>query len=87
MNRQRELLQQSLHEFAEMAQDVRTPGNSREAMQRQSEFARRSFEAAVRNASEVAELVNKSSADSIEILRARIRESMKEIRDGYEKRK
>ena len=56
-------------------------------MAKQADFARKSFEAAVKNAGEVAELVKKSSADSIEILRARIRESMEEIREGYEKRK
>ena len=87
MHKQREMLQQTMREITEMAQSYRAPGSPQELMAKQADFARKSFEAAVKNASEVAELVKKSSADSIEILRARIRESMEEIRQGYEKRK
>ena len=87
MHKQREMLQQTLHEITEMAQSFRAPGSPHELMAKQADFARKSFEAAVKNAGEVADLVKKSSADSIEILRARIRESMEEIREGYEKRK
>jgi phasin family protein len=87
MHKQREMLQQTLHEITEMAQSFRAPGSPHELMTKQADFAKKSFEAAVKNAGEVADLVKKSSADSIEILRARIRESMEEIREGYEKRK
>jgi phasin family protein len=87
MSRQREMLQRTFQEITEMAQSYRAPGNPQELMTRQAEFARKSFEAAVKDAGEVSELVKKSSTDSIEILRARIRESMEEIRQSYEKRK
>jgi phasin family protein len=87
MHKQREMLQQTLSEITEMAQSYRTPGNPQELIAKQAEFARKSFETAVKNAGEVAELVKKSSTDSIEILRERIRESMEEIRQNYEKRK
>ena len=56
-------------------------------MTRQADFARRSFEAAVKNAGEVAEIVKKSGSESIDILRARIREAMEDIRSGFEGRK
>jgi phasin family protein len=87
MNRQREMLQETLREITDMAQHLRTPGSPQEIMAKQADFAKKSFEAAVKNAGEVAELVKKSSADSVEILRQRIREAMEEIREGYEKRK
>lgn len=87
MARQREMLQDTLREVTEMAQSFRAPGNPREMMAKQTEFARKSFETALRNASEVAELVKKSGSESIEILRGRIREAMEEIREGYEKKK
>ncbi len=87
MNRQREMLQKTMQEVTEMAHSFRAPGNPQEMMAKQADFAKRSFEAAVKNAGEMSELVKKSSADSIEILRARIRESIEEIRQGYEKRK
>ena len=40
------------------------------------------FETAVKNASEMAEVVRQSSTEAIEILRARIKEAMEEVRDG-----
>lgn len=87
MARQREMLQETLAEISEMAQDYRAPGNPQELMAKQADFARRSFEKAVSNASEMGELVRKSGEETIDVLRERIRESMDEIREAYEKRK
>jgi phasin family protein len=87
MHKQREMLQETLAEITDMAKHLRSTGTPQEAMSRQAEFARKSFEAALKNASDVAEMVRKSSTDSFEILRARIREGADEIREGYEKRK
>ena len=86
MKKQREMLQETLREITDMAQSFQSPGNPQELMARQADFAKKSFEAAVKNAGEVAELVKKSSTDSIEVLRNRIREAMEEIRSGYEKK-
>ena len=87
MNKQREMLQETLRDFTDMAQSFRTPGNAQELIGRQTDFARKTFEAALRNAGEVAEVMKKSGTESVEILRERIRESMEEIREGYEKKK
>lgn len=86
MNRQREMLQDALREITDMAQSYRAPGSPQEMMSKQADFARRSFETAVKNAGEVAELVKKSSSDSVDILRARIQEAMQEIRSSYDKK-
>ncbi|OBQ74953.1 phasin family protein [Mesorhizobium erdmanii] len=83
LSRQREMLQDTLREVADVAQSYRAPGNPGEIMAKQTEFARKSFEAALKNAGEVAELARKSGTESIEILRARIKEAMEEIRAGY----
>ncbi|RWC89648.1 MAG: phasin family protein [Mesorhizobium sp.] len=83
MSRQREMLQDTLRELADMAQGYRAPGNPQELMAKQTEFARKSFEAALKNAGEVAELARKSGTESIDILRARIKEAMEEVRTGY----
>jgi phasin family protein len=69
-----------------MAQGYRAPGNPQELMTKQTEFAKKSFEAALKNAGEVAELVRKSGTESIDILRTRIKEAMEEIRAGYDKK-
>ncbi|PBB69184.1 phasin family protein [Mesorhizobium sp. WSM4312] len=83
LSRQREMLQDTLREIADMAQSYRAPGNPQDLMAKQTEFARKSFEAALKNVGEVAELARKSGTESIEILRARIKEVMEEIRAGY----
>ena len=87
LSRQREMLQDTLREVSDMAHNYKAPGNPQELMSKQAEFAKKSFEAALKNASEVAELVKKSGTESVEILRGRIKEAMEEIRSGYEKRK
>lgn len=84
--KQREMLEKTLHEAAEMAESCRTaPGNPRELVARQTEFARKAFESAVGNAGEVADLVAKSGTESLDILRERIKQAMAEVRDGFEK--
>ncbi|TPL00593.1 MULTISPECIES: TIGR01841 family phasin [unclassified Mesorhizobium] len=84
--RQHEMVQNAMHEITRMAQNYQTPGNPQDLMTRQAEFARRSFETTLKNASEVAGLVRESSTESVEILRERIRDAMAEIRAGYEKK-
>ena len=86
LSRQREMLQDTLREISDMAQNYKAPGNPQELMTKQAEFAKKSFEAALKNASEVAELVKKSSTESVEILRDRIKAAMEEIRSGYDKK-
>ena len=85
--KQREMLQQALSEVADLAQHYRAGGDPQELMSKQTEFARKSFEAAVKNAGEVAEIVRRSGGESIDILRERMRESVDEIRAGFENRK
>ena len=85
--KQREALQDMLREVSDIAQHYRASGNPQEMMAKQADFARKSFEAAVKNAGEVAEIVQKSGGESVEILRQRIRESMEEIRESYQTRK
>lgn len=87
MAKQREILQSSLQEITEMAQGLRSGGaNPQDFIAKQTDFARKSFETAVKNAGEVAEIVKKSGTESVEILRNRIREAMDEIRENYEKK-
>ncbi|MER8368095.1 TIGR01841 family phasin [Mesorhizobium sp. M1378] len=86
LSRQREMLQDTLREITDMAQNYRAPGNPQEMMQKQAAFARRSFETALKNAGEMAELARASGTESIEILRSRIKEAMEEIRAGHNKK-
>lgn len=87
INRQREMLQETLSEATDMAQSFRAPGSAQELIAKQTEFARKAFESAVSNAGEVAELVKKSGTESIDILRSRIKDAMAEVQAGYQKNK
>jgi phasin family protein len=86
LSRQREIVQEALNEIASMAHGYQAPGNPQELVTKQVEFARKSFETALKNASEVADLARKSGTESIDILRARIKDAMAEIRAGYDKK-
>ncbi|MET3521934.1 phasin family protein [Mesorhizobium abyssinicae] len=86
LSRQREMMQDALREITDLAQNYRAPGDPQELMARQAEFARKSFETALKNAGEVAEMARKSGTESIEILRERIKDAMAEIRAGYDKK-
>jgi len=86
LSRQREMMQDVLREITDMAQNYRAPGNPQELMTKQAEFARKTFETALKNAGEVAGMARKSGTESIEILRERIKDAMAEIRSGYEKK-
>ncbi|MGC4024370.1 MAG: TIGR01841 family phasin [Mesorhizobium sp.] len=86
MAKQREALQDGMRDITDMVQNLRTSGAAQEAITKHTEFARKSFEAAVRHAGEVGEIVKKSGEESTEILRDRIKAAMEEIREAYEKR-
>jgi len=86
MAKQREILQETLREVTDMAQNFRAGSNPQDMMAKQADFAKRSFETAVKNASEMAEVVRQSSTETIEILRTRIKDAMEEIQQGMTKK-
>jgi phasin family protein len=86
MSKQRDAFQDMLREAGELAHSYTASGAPQDVMARQAEFARKTFEAAVRNAGEVAEIARKSGTESVEILRKRIQASMQELRDNFEHR-
>ena len=86
MAKQREVLQETLREITDMARNFGTPGNPQDFVAKQVEFARKSFEAAVKNAGESAEIVKKSGTESVDVLRTRIKEAMEEVREAFEKK-
>ena len=86
--KQREALQQTLSEIAEMARRLLPAANAQDFMSRQAEFARKSFRG---GGQERRRSLRKScgnpAREAVEILRERIEEAMKEVRSGVEDRK
>lgn len=79
LTRQLQVLDETLREITRLADGYRNAAGPDEVMARQAEFVQRSFETALRNAGEMGELVRKSGEDTVKVLRARIREGMKDI--------
>lgn len=86
MNRQRAQLEDALKDIAEMVQGAMSGGvDPSKMMADQAEFAKKSFETTVKNASEVGEIVKGSSEETFNILRARMEESISELSSGMKK--
>jgi phasin family protein len=86
LKRQREMLSETLNEFSAMASEMSAASDTQELVRKQTEFARKTFETAVRNTGEMAEMVRKSNQASLDILRKRIKDGMEELRRDFERR-
>ncbi len=86
VNRQRQLLEESMQDFAEAAKRLVASASPQDMMTKQAEFARQSFEKAVRNAGETAKLAQDAGADVMKSLRERFDEGVRELREEIKKR-
>ena len=66
--RQREMVQEALSEISAMADNLKTGGDPQALMAAQAEFARRSFETAIKNTSEIAGMAQKSGTDAFKAM-------------------
>ena len=85
-NKQRAIFQEAVKDVTEMAQQYKPGGSPQEIMARQTEFAKKAMEAAIANTRDIAELVQKSSAEAFKIVQDRMKESYEEIRASVEKK-
>jgi phasin family protein len=83
--KQREIVEEAIRETSAMVRDFKLE-SPQDALAKQSELARRAFEAAIRNTGDVAQLVQKSSADALRIIQERMQQSFEEIRGSVEKK-
>lgn len=85
LSRQREMVQEAMAEISQMAEKMKSGGDPKEMMSAQADFARKSFEAALKNTSEIAGLAQKSGAESFKVLQASMQETLEELRDAMTK--
>jgi phasin family protein len=83
--KQREIIEEAIRETSAMVRNFELE-RPQDAAAKQAEFARKAFEAAVKNTRDVAELVQRSSADALKIIQDRIQQSSEEIRGALEKK-
>jgi phasin family protein len=85
-NKQKEIFEAAMKDMAEMAQSYKPGGNPQDVMAKQAEFAKKAMEAAIANTKDIAELVQKSSAEAFKIVQDRMKESYEEIRTSVDKK-
>ena len=84
MAQQREALENALTDITHMVQDARDGGmnkeNARDIIADQVEFAKRSFETTIQNATSMGEVVRDVSNENMNVLKERVQESIEEIK-------
>lgn len=86
MGKQREALEETLADIAEMVQSGTQGGaDPSQMMTNHAEFAKKSFETTVKNATEMGEIVRSSGTDAYGVLKTRVEESISEISSGLKK--
>jgi phasin family protein len=84
--KQRAIFDQAVKDVTAMVQEYKPGGSPQEIMAKQAEFAKKAMEAAIANTRDIAELVQKSSAEAFKIVQDRMKESYEEIRASVEKK-
>ena len=80
MDRQRAALEEALAEISEMVQEAtKSGGDPANLMSRQAEFARKSFETTVKNATAMGEIMRESGTDSLDVLKTRVEAALAEL--------
>lgn len=82
MAKQREVLEETLAEITDMIQGASKNADPSQMMSNQMEFAKKSFDATIKNTTEMGEILRDTNMKSYEILKNRVQESIEEIRDG-----
>ncbi len=80
VQRQVEIMQKSIAELNDASQAMLAQGDPQAGAQKRFELAKTSFEAAITNMRELAELAGKSNRDALEVINQRALESFEEIR-------
>jgi phasin family protein len=85
--RQQEIFTEVMRQSRELIAEFKPGGSPQEIAAKQTELARRTFDAVVRNTRDIAELMQKSGSEATAIIMNRIRESIAEARAAIETKK
>src|SRR5882724_6177305 len=84
--KQREIFEAAVKDVTAMVQEYKPGGSPQDIMAKQAEFAKKAMEAAIANTRDIAELVQKSTAEAFKIVQDRMKESYEEIKASVEKK-
>ena len=86
MEKQREVLEETLAEVTDMVQSAAENKDPQQMISNQMEFAKKSFDATIKNTTEMGEIIRDTNMESYNILKDRMQESIEEIRAGMTKK-
>jgi phasin family protein len=87
IQREVEIMQLAMQEFAEASRDLLQESDPQAQAQKRLDLAKTSFEAALRNMRELAELAGQSNREALEMINQRVMESFEEIRGALTKKR
>ena len=79
MNKQREVLESTLAEISENIQNATAGADPSDMMTGSMDMAKKSFDAALKNATEMSEIIQQGNADAFNVFRDRMMESIEEL--------
>ena len=80
IQREVEIMQKAMQEFAEASRELMQEGDPQAQAQKRLELAKASFETALHNMRELAEMAGRSNREALEMINKRAMESFDEIR-------
>lgn len=78
--RHMEIMQQTMHEVSETMRDMTTPESPQATAAKQTEMMKASYERAVSHVKELADLIQRSNGEALNMLHARFTEAMDEVK-------
>lgn len=87
MRREVEILQKAMAEFAEASKEMMQQGDPQAQANKRLELAKTSFEAAIANMRELAEVAGRSNREALEVINQRALESFEEIKQAIDKKR
>jgi phasin family protein len=78
--RQAEIVQEAIHHAEQVIRDIKGSGQPADVIAAQTDVVRKAFEAALANAHELAEMIERSNTDAFAVIKQRMSESLDEIR-------
>ena len=81
--KQAQIVEASFRDALSQVQDFKPTGNPQEMLAKQTELARKAFDATVNSTRELTDLVRKSNTDAFKIIGDRITASIAEIRASF----
>ena len=85
MQREMEILQKAMREAVEASQELMKEGDPQAQARQRFELAQASFETALHNMRELAEMASKSNAEALDVINKRALESFEEVKAAVEK--